>query len=151
MASFFDNLSKKHIQFIGKQHMFFVATAPDEGRINLSPKGMDCLKIIDKNTAIWLNYTGSGNETAAHTLQNGRMTLMFCSYEKKPLILRLYGRAELIYRNNNKWKDYISFWGETKEMRQIFELNIESVQISCGFSVPFYEYKGERHTLMDYW
>ncbi|MFV0320828.1 MAG: pyridoxamine 5'-phosphate oxidase family protein [Alphaproteobacteria bacterium] len=151
MAAFFETLTKKHIEFIEKQHMFFVATAPNDGRINLSPKGMDSLKVIDENTIVWLNYTGSGNETAAHIAENGRMTLMFCSFEQKPLILRLYGKAELIYRNHEKWKDYIEFWGETKEMRQFFELKIEMVQTSCGFSVPYYEYQGERGTLMDYW
>ena len=86
---FYENLEKDHIDFIEKQHMFFVATAPVEGRINLSPKGMDSLRVINESCVSWLNLTGSGNETAAHLYENGRITLMMCAFEGKPNILRI--------------------------------------------------------------
>ena len=93
MAERFEALDTKHIEFIRQQHMFFVATAAATGTINLSPKGMDSLRVLGPNKVVWLNLTGSGNETAAHLLQSDRMTVMFCSFAKQPLILRLYGRA----------------------------------------------------------
>ena len=93
MAKFYQELPDNLIKFIEKQNIFFVGTAAEEGRVNVSPKGMDSLKVIDSNKVIWLNLTGSGNETAAHLLKNNRMTIMFCSFEKNPMILRLYGTA----------------------------------------------------------
>ncbi len=137
-------------KFISEQRMFFTATAPIEGRINLSPKGVDTFRIFDSKTVAYLDLTGSGNETAAHVQQNGRMTIMFCSFSDKPLILRLYGQGNMVHRESLEWQDmhqkFPSFTGE----RQIIVLEIESVQTSCGFGIPVYELKEERTKLVDW-
>ncbi len=147
MSALFDSMLPEHQKFIGEQHVFFVATATAEGRINLSPKGMDSLRILDSNRLIWLNLTGSGNETSAHVQQNPRMTIMFCSFEGKPLILRLYGQAKVYHPRDKEWQEHIGSFKITAGARQIFELDIESVQTSCGFAVPLMEFQGERDTL----
>ncbi|MEE9355739.1 MAG: pyridoxamine 5'-phosphate oxidase family protein [Methylococcaceae bacterium] len=147
MAKQFSHLIDEHRQFIKAQHIFFVGTADKEGRVNVSPKGMDSLRILADNRIIWLNYTGSGNESAAHLLGVNRMTLMFCSFEKKPLILRVYGKGQVIYRRDRKWVEYADQFPESYGSRQIFDVDIDLVQTSCGFGVPFFDYTGERHTL----
>lgn len=150
MAKQFSQLNDTHRKFIDEQHLFFVGTADKEGRVNVSPKGMDSLRIIDNNRVIWLNLTGSGNETAAHLLAENRITIMFCSFSKKPLILRLYGTGKAIYPNDNEWKDFTEIFPAFKGSRQFFDIKIDLVQTSCGFAVPFYEYKGERNLLLDW-
>ena len=113
----------------------------------LSPKGMDSLRVIDGSTVAWLNLTGSGNETAAHLLRNNRMTLMFCSFEKQPLILRIYGAAEAVHPRDEKWEKYQQSFPDFVGTRQFYEIRIDLVQTACGYAVPFYEFKGERSTL----
>ncbi|MEX0741098.1 MAG: pyridoxamine 5'-phosphate oxidase family protein [Pseudohongiella sp.] len=147
MAEKFNELSPGLIDFIGKQHIYFVGTAGAEGHVNVSPKGMDSLRILGPNEAIWLNMTGSGNETAAHVLENRRMTIMFCSFDKQPLILRLYGQAEVIHPRDADWDRLIAEFPEYHGARQIFRLAIDLVQTSCGYAVPHCDYKGERVTL----
>lgn len=148
MAEFFEALTEEHIDFIGKQHLFFVGTAAEQGRINVSPKGRDSFRVIGPKEVVWLNLTGSGNETAAHVIENNRMTVMFCSFDKQPLILRLYGTANLIYpRNTDKFDRYHAMFDKQPGTRQFFELHVESVQTSCGFAVPLYDLKAERDTL----
>ncbi|MBQ62115.1 MAG: pyridoxamine 5'-phosphate oxidase [Gammaproteobacteria bacterium] len=147
MAEKFDALNEHHIDFIQQQHMFFVGTAAAEGTVNLSPKGMDSLRVIDGSTVAWLNLTGSGNETAAHLLRNNRMTLMFCSFEKQPLILRIYGAAEAVHPRDEKWEKYQQSFPDFVGTRQFYEIRIDLVQTACGYAVPFYEFKGERSTL----
>lgn len=143
----FDALNEKHCEFIDKQHMFFVATAGAEGRVNLSPKGMDSLRVKDDNTLRWLNLTGSGNETAAHVAENLRMTIMLCSFDKQPLILRIYGPAKIISREHPDWNEFAVDFPDFKGARQIFELHIDMVQTSCGYAIPYYQHLGERDTL----
>ena len=150
MASFFDELSDGLQDFIGKQHLFFVATAPVNGRINLSPKGMDTFRCVNSKQVMFLNLTGSGNESAAHLAENGRLTIMFCSFEKRPLILRLYGKGRAIHARDDEWAELIKPYTHLAGARQFILLDIESVQTSCGFAVPFYEYQGERDTLQRY-
>lgn len=150
MSKFYTKITQKLQQFIENQKIFFVATAPDNGRINLSPKGMDSFRILEENRIIWLNVTGSGNETAAHLLENNRITLMFCSFEKSPNILRLYGKGKEIKEGDESWNELISFFPETPGTRQIFDITIESAQTSCGMSIPFFDYKGERNELNDW-
>lgn len=133
--------------FIKKQKIFFVGTAAAKGRVNISPKGMDTFYVLNDQEVLWLNLTGSGNETAAHMLEDSRMTIMFCSFEKNPLILRLYGEAEVFHERDHAFSEYINYFEETAGSRQIFKLNIDLVQTSCGFGVPFMDYKGERETL----
>lgn len=143
----FESLTGKHIEFIEAQKLFFVGTAGAEGRVNVSPKGLDSLRIKSPTTVRWLNLTGSGNETAAHILENQRMTLMFCSFDTQPLILRLYGTATMISSNNQAWDEAVADFADFIGTRQIFELTVELIQTSCGYAVPHYDFKGERETL----
>ena len=150
MAERFTVLDPKHIEFIESQHLFFVATAGIEGSVNLSPKGMDSLRVLNNQRVVWLNLTGSGNETAAHIAENSRMTLMFCSFDKQPLILRLYGQAKAIHVRDDSWGDLAQHFPPYTGARQFFDLNIELVQTSCGFAVPYYDLVGERETLLNW-
>ena len=150
MGKRFDHISKEQQLFIEKQKMFFVATAASEGRVNLSPKGMDSFRVLGENKVIWLNVTGSGNETATHVLENPRMTIMFCAFEGKPMILRLYGQAKVYHPRDPEWQEFITCFPENHGSRQIFELEVDLVQTSCGFGVPFYDYVDERGQLNDW-
>jgi hypothetical protein len=148
MAKKFEELDAEHRAFIENQHLYFVGSAGAEGFVNVSPKGMDSLRILNSRRLIWLNLTGSGNETAAHIIENGRMTVMFCSFDKQPLILRVYGKAELVYPGDARWSELLEYFPSYTGARQIFDLSIDLVQTSCGFAVPYYEFKGERDTLV---
>ncbi|VAX29639.1 hypothetical protein MNBD_NITROSPIRAE01-858 [hydrothermal vent metagenome] len=141
-----DNL--KH--FIEAQPMFFVATAGATGRINLSPKGMDSFRILTEKRVVWLNLTGSGNETAAHLLENSRMTIMFCAFDEKPLILRLYGKAKVHHPRDRDWADLISVFPKIPGTRQIIDMEIDSVGTSCGWAVPFMAFQEERSQLEEW-
>ena len=147
MDKFYTKLTSRVQKFMEAQKIFFVATAPKEGRINLSPKGMDSIRVINENKILWLNLTGSGNETAAHILENERITLMFCAFEGNPNILRIYGKGKAIHPKDQAWKNAISLFPNIPGARQIFDITVESAQDSCGMSIPFYEYKGERNEL----
>ncbi len=137
-------LGKRLSTFIEQQQLFFVATAGSDGRVNVSPKGMGALKVIDDNHISWLNLSGSGNETAAHVLENGRMTLMFCSFEGDAMILRVYGTASVIHPNDEQWEVAAQPFPKTLGNRQIFNLEIDLVQTSCGTGVPVMEFKSDR-------
>ncbi|MFY0592989.1 pyridoxamine 5'-phosphate oxidase family protein [Roseivirga sp.] len=150
MAKFFDQLEAQHIEFIKAQKIFFTGTAAQDGRVNVSPKGMDSLNIINPNQISWLNLTGSGNETAAHLKLVNRITLMFCAFDGKPLILRVYGKACTIHKQDSAWNDYFNNFGDTAGARNIFVIDIESVQTSCGFAVPLMEYQEDRQILTDW-
>lgn len=149
MAAFLSSLNDSLIQFIKAQQMFFVATAAEDGRINLSPKGLDSLRVEDKQHILWVNYTGSGNETAAHLLSQNRMTMMFCSFLGTPLILRLYGKAKVYHKGDSEWDGLLADFDHKSGARNIFKLQIESVQTSCGYAVPKYEFSGQRSILVD--
>jgi hypothetical protein len=148
MARFYAALEDSHRNFIAAQKLFFTATALSEGRINLSPKGMDSLRVIDAQCVAYLDLTGSGNETAAHLKHDGRMTIMFCSFDADPLILRLYGHGRVVRRQDADWAAWRPHFPTLPAERQIIVLDIESVQTSCGYAVPKYDYRGERDTLM---
>ena len=147
MAEKYDHLTEQHQRFIDAQKIFFVGTAAAEGNINVSPKGLESLKIVNKNKVLWVNLTGSGNETAAHTQENPRMTLMFTSFEKNPLILRVYGTARAIHRLDPEWETVINHFPKSPGSRQVFDFSVSLVQTSCGYAVPYYDFKGERSTL----
>lgn len=131
-----DSLNDKNIAFIQAQSMFFVATAAADGRVNMSPKGAESLRIFGPNRLAWLNLSGSGNETAAHVRELPRMTLMFCAFEGEPLILRVYGTASVIHPHDAAWAEWIALFPEWAGSRQIFEVEIDLVQSSCGTGVP---------------
>lgn len=151
MATFLSRLNKGLTEFIGRQHIFFVATAPlgEEGRVNLSPKGMDSLRVIAPDRLIWLNLTGSGNETAAHVLENRRMTLMWCAFTGDPLILRVYGKARAVHPGEADYAELAASLPDWPGARQIFELSIDSVQTSCGYAVPFMDFREDRRRLVE--
>lgn len=150
MGMRYEALNNKLIEFIRAQKMFFVGTAAETGRVNVSPKGMDSLRVVDNKQVLWLNVTGSGNETSAHIQQNSRMTLMFCALEGSPLILRLYGSAKVIHKNDAKWEKLFALFTPLPGARQIFDLSIEMIQTSCGMGVPYYDYSSERELLNDW-
>ncbi|HEX8566473.1 MAG TPA: pyridoxamine 5'-phosphate oxidase family protein [Pyrinomonadaceae bacterium] len=150
MAKFYTELDNSLRRFIGEQKIFFTASAPNDGRVNLSPKGMDSFRCLDRKTVAYLDLTGSGNETAAHIFENGRLTIMFCSFTEKPLILRLYGRGRVVRKNDEDWNRLYSNFTPIIGERQIIVLEIESLQTSCGFAVPVYELKEEREKLVEW-
>lgn len=147
MAKLFDAITRELQTFIEAQKIFFTGSAAAEGRVNVSPKGMDSLRVLGPNRVIWLNLTGSGNETAAHLKEVNRLTLMFCAFEGKPLILRLYGTAKTIHPRDPEWQELYSHFSESIGARQIYDIQVETVQTSCGFAVPMMEYKEERDVL----
>lgn len=149
MARMFGKLSSNLQTFIEEQQMFFVATADTDGRINLSPKGLDSLRILSPNRLLWLNLTGSGNETAAHLLAVNRMTLMFCSFAGNPLILRIYGTAKTIHAGDADWEELYAHFPDLAGARQIFDVEIENVQTSCGYAVPLYNFVDQRSRLLE--
>ena len=136
MSKFFEEITPDIKSFIENQKMFFVATAPREGHINLSPKGMDTFRVLDAHTAIYLDLTGSGNETAAHLLENGRITIMFCSFDKAAMTMRLYGRGRVIHPRDPEWDNYLAKFPPAPGVRQIMEINVERAMNSCGYAVP---------------
>jgi len=147
MGQKFKEINQQTQAFIEKQKIFFVGTAAAEGKVNISPKGMDSLRVMDKNRVIWLNVTGSGNETAAHVKDINRMTIMFCAFEGTPLILRLYGQVRTIHPNDEEWEELSSLLPKIPGARQIFDVKVDMVQHSCGMAVPLYEYQDEREEL----
>jgi hypothetical protein len=150
MSDRFDSLSEEHQRFIAVQHVFFVATAAREGRVNLSPKGGASLRVTGPNEILWLNLTGSGNETAAHLLDTNRITLMWCAFEGPPQILRVYGNASPIYPDDAAWDDSTRQIPASTGARQYFSVAIDLVQTSCGYAVPLLDYRSDR-TALDKW
>ncbi|SNR60344.1 pyridoxamine 5'-phosphate oxidase family protein [Puniceibacterium sediminis] len=147
MAKQFDRISPEHRAFIEAQHIFFTGTAGPSGRVNVSPKGMESLRVTEDNRILWLNLTGSGNETAGHLTQDPRMTLMWCSFTRRPMILRAYGTARTLHRDHPDWAETVALFGDPLGARQIYDLSVEMVQSSCGYSIPFFDHVGERDTL----
>ncbi len=147
MAEFFDHIPENLQRFIAEQKMFFIATAAASGRISLSPKGMDTFRCLGANQAAYLDLTGSGNETAAYLKADGRATIMFCSFDHRALILRLYGKGRAVRPGAPEWSALIGKFPEIPGTRQIMLFDINSVQTSCGYAVPEYELKQERQIL----
>lgn len=147
MGQQYTEISTRLVQFIQQQKLFFVATAASDGRINISPKGMDTLRIPGPNRVVWLNLTGSGNETAAHLVENSRMTIMFCAFEGDPLILRLYGHARVYHPRDTAWNELVQLFPPVPGARQVVQMDVDMVQTSCGMAVPFLEFRGEREQL----
>lgn len=146
MGKFYDFIKPAHKEFIDKQHIFFVSTAPlsADGHVNLSPKGLDCFRVLGDNKVAYMDLISSGNETSAHTLENGRITFMFCSFDGAPNILRLYGKGFTVLPSTAEWDSYSSHFTIYPSTRQLIVADIELVQTSCGFGVPLFEYVGER-------
>jgi Pyridoxamine 5'-phosphate oxidase len=152
MGKVYEQLDEALVGFIGRQHVFFVGTAPDspDGHLNVSPKGLDCFRILGPKSVAYLDLTGSGIETVAHLRQNGRITILFCAFEGRPLILRLYGRGRVVEPGDPEWDGLIVRFPEYPGVRSVVVVDLERVADSCGFAVPLYEYRGERSQLIDY-
>ncbi|HEY6814325.1 MAG TPA: pyridoxamine 5'-phosphate oxidase family protein [Croceibacterium sp.] len=148
MAEFFDALNDRHVAMIAAQPVFFVATAAEGARINLSPKGYDCFRVLSPTRVAYLDLGGSGNETNAHLLADGRVTLMFCNFQQPALILRIYGRGEPVVPWDRGWDELAPYFTLMPGTRQIFDIAVESVQTSCGWGVPFMAFEHERKSLL---
>ncbi len=147
---FFSALNDDHRTFIARQPVFFVATAADGARINLSPKGMDSFRVFDDATIGYLDLGGSGNETQAHLAADGRITIMFCAFDKSALILRMYGRGVAVLPQDAGFGDLAAQFPRLPGVRQIFRIAVESIQTSCGWGVPRMTLATERQTLVKY-
>jgi hypothetical protein len=152
MGKVYDGIDESVWAFIERQHVFFVGTAPTapDGHLNVSPKGLDTFRILGPRTVAYLDLTGSGIETVAHLRQNGRITLMFCAFEGRPLIVRLYGKDRVVEPGDGDRDALIRQFPEYPGVRSVILMDVERIADSCGFAVPLYEYKGERSQLIDY-
>ncbi|MBI1817201.1 MAG: pyridoxamine 5'-phosphate oxidase family protein [Deltaproteobacteria bacterium] len=153
MAAFFERLEPEHIAFIEKQHMFFVASATDGAHPNLSPKGYEALTVLGPDRLVYVDWPGSGNQTATHVAEHGRITLMFCSFEGGTTILRVYGKGQVIARHSDEFAELAGVLGDTvgSHTRQLIAITVQRVQTSCGYAVPLFEYRGQRETLSKYY
>jgi hypothetical protein len=150
MAKTHEQITDDLAAFIAAQPLFFVGSAPlsADGHVNLSPKGLDCLRVLGPLRVAYLDLTGSGNETSAHLAENGRITLMFCAFSGPPSILRLYGRGEVVLPGGPLWEDLRPLFPDHPGARQIVVAEISRVQTSCGFAVPLMTYTAQRDTLI---
>jgi len=161
----YDSITDELKDFIAGQAMFFVATAPlsATGHVNLSPKGLDSFRVLSPQQVAYSDFTGSGNETSAHLQENGRITFMFCAFEKAPMILRLYGQGWVVLPDYGEWSSLVPLFPATPGLRQIIVVDIQRVQTSCGTGVPLFSLVGQRDEmihwatkkgeqgLLDYW
>jgi hypothetical protein len=152
MAKVFDHITDELQRFMAAQHIFFVATAPlsADGHVNLSPKGLDSLRVLSPHRVAYLDLTGSGNETSAHLLENGRITFLFCAFQGRPLILRLYGQGRTVLPMSHEWQPLAAAFPDLPGTRQIIVAEIDRVQTSCGTGVPLFEYVGQRQEIIDW-
>ncbi len=149
MAAVYEHLNDKLTDFIRRQKLFFVATAPlsEEGSVNLSPRGYDSLAIIDPRTVAYADLGGSGIETHAHLRENGRITLMFCAFEGPAMILRLYGRGESCSFDEPGFAEKLKLFPGFERARAVVTVRLTRIADSCGWGVPFFDFKGERDQL----
>jgi Pyridoxamine 5'-phosphate oxidase len=150
VSEFFDRVNDDHRAFIAKQPVFFVATAAEGARINLSPKGMDSFRVLGDTEVGYLDVGGSGNETQAHLAADGRATIMFCAFDRPALILRIYARGRAILPQDAEWDALAAHFTILPGTRQIFVFDVDSLQTSCGWGVPFMAFERERQTLSKY-
>lgn len=150
MAQFFPAIADEHAAFIAAQPVFFVATAAADGRVNLSPKGYDVFRVLSPGRVAWLDLAGSGNETHAHLVADGRVTVMFCHFAQPARILRLYGRGVPVLPQDSGWEALATHFTLLPGTRQIFDVAVESVQTSCGYGVPLMTLEHERPSLVKY-
>lgn len=153
MARDLDGIDDRLARFLARQHVFFVATAPrsDDGHLNLSPKGLDgTFAVLDPHTVAYLDLTGSGVETIAHLRQNGRIVVMFCSFEVPPRIVRLHGRGEPVVPDDPRFPSLLGAFPQHPGVRSVIRIDVARVADSCGFGVPLLRFEGER-TQLDEW
>lgn len=149
MATVVDEINDRLREFIERQHMFFVATAPlsAEGHVNLSPKGLDSFRVLSPHRVAYLDMTGSGIETAAHLNENGRITILFCAFDGPPLLLRLLGRGRVVMPNDAEWTELAALLPPSDTARLIVVADLDRIATSCGFGVPLMSFEGDRDQL----
>src|SRR5579883_815601 len=149
MGKLFPELTDDLREFIARQHVFFVATAPlsADGHVNVSPKGLDTFRVLGPRTVAYLDLTGSGVETIAHLRENGRLTVMFCAFEGRPRILRLSGRGRAVEPGDPEWATVAAEFPAAAGARSVVVLDVDRIADSCGFGVPRFEFAGDRPQL----
>ena len=152
MGKVYTVINQQLRDFIQRQEMFFVATAPlaSDGLLNLSPQGHDSFRILDETTVMYADLTGSGVETIAHLKQNGRIVVMFCGFEGAPKIVRLHGRGDVIEQDHAEYSTLSSEFGQLGPLRSVIRIDCQRISDSCGFGVPVYEYQSPRTQLLDW-
>ncbi len=152
MARTVDVLDEKLVAWIGRQPMFFVATAPlgADGHVNLSPKGHDTFRVLDPRTVAYLDLTGSGAETIAHLNENGRITVMFCAFTGPPRILRLFGHGRVVTPGSDDWEPLAACFPDLAGARSVIRVAVERIATSCGYAVPRMDLVEDRDTLLDW-
>ena len=153
MAKQFSHLETHHHRYIEAQHMFFTASAAPTGHVNMSPRSTDMFRVLGDNAVLYLDRTGSGNETAAHLRIDPRLTIMFCAVEGPPLIMRLYGQGRVIHRDSTEFGQMLAEHFDDNAplgARQMVRLDFDLVQTSCGYGVPLFDYREDRPQ-MDTW
>lgn len=152
MSKIYEQIDEELADWIGQQRIFFVATAPlsVEGHVNCSPKGGDSFRVLSPLEVAYLDYTGSGIETAAHLRENGRIVIMFCAFEGKPRIVRLHGQGTVLLPGDARFNELIGLFPSNPGTRAIVLITLSRVSTSCGYSLPVYDYRAERDTL-DRW
>jgi len=149
MGRQFDQIDDELKLWISRQKIFFVATAPTEGHLNLSPRGMDVFRVLNDHECAWLDLTGSGIETIAHLKQNGRIVIMFCAFEASPRIVRLHGTGDAILPDHPEWNDLRSQFPDVPGERAIIRIRASRISDSCGYGVPLFQYVSDRTILVD--
>jgi hypothetical protein len=149
MGRTYEVITPQAAEWIARQHMFFVGTAPldADGHVNLSPKGLDTMRLLDDRTVAYLDLTGSGAETVAHIRENGRVTVMWCAFEGPPRIVRVHGRGELASLDDPR---VAGLFPDIPGARGVVVVHADRISDSCGYSVPRYEYQGQRNRLVDW-
>jgi hypothetical protein len=147
MGKVFDSLDDDLAAWIGRQHLFFVATAPVDGHVNLSPKGYDTFRVLGPQRVAYLDLTGSGIETVSHVQENGRLTIMFTALDGPPQVVRLYARGEVHLLGSEGFDALAPLFPELPGRRAIIEAHLSRVSTSCGYSIPRFTYESERDTL----
>lgn len=150
MGKQFSEISDDHRGFIAAQHIFFSGSAAPDGKVNISPKGMDSLRVMGPNRIVWRNLTGSGNETAGHLLEHPRMTLMWCGFEKRPMVMRAYGTATCLHPRDDAFEALNAMFPPSAGTRQIYDMHVDMMQTSCGYAVPFFDHAGPRDVLTEW-
>jgi hypothetical protein len=152
MATSYPHITKALHERILEQHMYFVASAPlsAQGHVNVSPKGFDTFRILNENKVAYLDLTGSSNETSAHLLENGRITIMFCTFDGSPAIIRLYGTGRTVLPHHAEWAELAALYPEYSGTRQIIVVDVHEAVKSCGYGVPLMEFVGMRDTMERY-
>ena len=149
MGKVFEKIEPHLKEFIQKQKLFFVSTAPlsQDGLVNVSPKGWDSLRILDDHTVAYIDLTGSGIETVAHLKENGRITLLFCAFEGPPKLVRLQGQGTVLENGTAAYQALAHHFPNYISARAIIKIDLKRISDSCGYTVPFFDYVGERATM----